>query len=161
MGAPIPLRGRWAVSSLVFPQQFRASWRFQASLKLLQHDLTNPAPTAAHAWADAGAGASGAAAEAAGSPVHAAASAREPDTCHQRQRPHQPAPRHPGAHGGPQGTQFPLRSASKPALFNTDLVLGVFGNQVLQISCALAWFAACFVGLVAKNGKSFLKKKFV
>lgn len=33
---------------------------------------------------------------------------------------------------------FPLRSASKPALFNTDLVLGIFGNQVLQISWALA-----------------------
>lgn len=33
---------------------------------------------------------------------------------------------------------FPLRSSSKPALFNRDVVLGVFGKQVLQISWALA-----------------------
>ena len=105
-----PARGSWAVFLLVFPQQFRASWRFQASLKLLQHDLTDPATPAAHAWADAGAGASGAAAEAASSPVHAAARARQPDTGHQRQRPHQPAPCHPGTHGGPQGTPDSLPS---------------------------------------------------
>lgn len=52
---------------------------------------------------------------------------------------------------------FPLRSSSKPALFSRDVVLGIFGNKVLQISCALAWFAACFGGLGAKNGKPFLK----
>lgn len=33
---------------------------------------------------------------------------------------------------------FPLRNFSKPSLFRRDVVLGVLGNQVLQISCVLA-----------------------
>lgn len=92
------------VCLLVSPQQFRrASWGLQASIKLLQYDITHLATPATHAWADAGAGAQGTAAEAAGSPVHATESACESDTSHKRQRAHHPSLCHPGADGSPQG----------------------------------------------------------
>ena len=87
---------------LGFPQQFRgASWGLQASDKLLQYDITNLATPATHAWADAGAGAPGAAAEAAGGPIHATESSRESDTSHNRLRAHHPPLCHPGADGSP------------------------------------------------------------
>lgn len=90
------------VHFLVFPQQFRgASWGLQASNKLLQYDITHLATPATHAWADAGAGAQGAAAEAAGGPVHATESACESDTSHKRQCAHHPTLCHPGADGSP------------------------------------------------------------
>ena len=90
------------VCCLVSPQQFRgASWGLQASDKLLQYDITHLATPATDARADAGAGTQGAAAEAAGGPVHATESARESDTSHKRQRAYHTPLRHPGAHGSP------------------------------------------------------------
>lgn len=41
------------------------------------------------------------------------------------------------------------------------MVIGIFGSEILQISCALALFAACFGVLVVKNGKHVCFEKFV
>lgn len=131
-----------AVCLLVSPQQFyRASWSLQASVKLLQYDITHLATPATHAWADAGAGAQGTAAEAAGSPVHATESARESDTSHKRQRAHHPSLCHPGADGSPQGMWMLPLCLDWVCLFSTpyvsyslDCVSACLGIRVLFIN---------------------------
>lgn len=131
-----------AVCLLISSQQFgRASWGLQASVKLLQYDITHLATPATHAWADAGAGAQGTAAEAASSPVHATESACESDTSHKRQRAHHPSLCHPGADGSPQGTWvLPLCSdwacpcSRLRVSFSLDCVFACLGIRVLLIS---------------------------
>ncbi|XP_030358085.1 uncharacterized protein LOC115614839 [Strigops habroptila] len=98
-------------------QQFRASWRFQASLKLLQHDLTNPATTASSCVSRMPGGRS------VGS---SSRSSKQPSSCSSeypsaRHLPSTSAsppacPRHPGAHGGPQGTPVSLPSVQELSL---------------------------------------------